>query len=460
MAETDNNAPGGVNDPVKMRNTETAALKRVPVSPNAASASSAARKTIKLKPLVPSGTGASSAAPASAPASAPRSVPPPSILMNHKPAAPKTEEPPKFMSTNTAPIGKISKPNPEKPIPAADLGDAPTKTVSIPRLQAKMTAKPAVTAPAAPAAAPTTATVSVPKITPAAPKPAPPAAPTTATVSVPKITPSAPKPAPAPATVGVPKITPFKKPESAAPAAAPATATVGVPKIRPAAPAAQPAPTDPKSATVALTPGDAVTTTTQGMEKQAIDQAKQQSGLQGAKPAIKLRPSNSPTQQPEALSPVSPTIKLTPKADSTVSPMPPPAEPEAENADSSKVTVTTKIPRKTLQLKPKMPSAPTEAKLKEQGDIANQNIKSGVEAGDQTIQQTDSAQDDKPLVDTDKDKKGKNAEPNIIFSISAILAFLIIGYTVFALTAQFLNMWEGKQLPVAGFQQIFNSSKK
>ena len=57
MAETDNNAPGGVNDPVKMRNTETAALKRVPVSPNAASASSAARKTIKLKPLVPSGTG-------------------------------------------------------------------------------------------------------------------------------------------------------------------------------------------------------------------------------------------------------------------------------------------------------------------------------------------------------------------------------------------------------------------
>ena len=466
MAETDNNAPGGVNDPVKMRNTETAALKRVPVSPNAASASSAARKTIKLKPLVPSGTGASSAASASAPASAPRSVPPPSILMNHKPAAPKTEEPPKFMSTNTAPIGKISKPNPEKPIPAADLNDAPTKTVSIPRLQAKMTAKPAVTAPAAPAAAPTTATVSVPKITPAAPKPvpAPAAAPTTATVSVPKITPAAPKPAPAPAsapataTVGVPKITPFKKPEPAAPAAAPATATVGVPKIKPAAPAPQPAPVDPKSATVALTPGDAVTTTTQGMEKQAIDQAKQQSGLQGAKPAIKLRPSNAPTQQPETLSPVSPTIKLTPKTDSAVSPMPPPAGPEAENADSSKVTVTTKIPRKTLQLKPKMPSAPTEAKLKEQGDIANQNIKSGVEAGDQTIQQQSDAapEENKPPIEL----KAKNAEPNIIFSISAILAFLIIGYTVFALTAQFLNMWEGKQLPVAGFQQIFDSSKK
>ncbi|MBE6374366.1 MAG: hypothetical protein E7055_20165 [Lentisphaerae bacterium] len=520
MAETDNNAPGGVNDPVKMRNTETAALKRVPVSPNAASASSAARKTIKLKPLVPSGTGSSSAAPASAsapaPAAAPRSVPPPSILMNHKPAAPKTEEPPKFMSTNTAPIGKITKPAPEKPIPAADLNDAPTKTVSIPRLQAKMAAAPAAPAAAAPAA-PATATVSVPKTTPAAPKPAPApaaAAPATATVSVPKITPAAPKPAPAPAaaapatatvsvpkvtppapaaaapatatvgvpkvtpaaskpapapaaaapataTVGVPKITPAApKPAPAPAAAAPATATVGVPKIKPAAPAAEPAPADPKSATVALTPGDAAATTTQGMEKQAIDQAKQQSGMQGAKPAIKLRPSNAPTQQQETLSPVSPTIKLTPKADSAVSPMPPPAEPESapENVDP-KATVTTKIPRKTLQLKPKMPSAPTEAKLKEQADIANQNIKSGVEAGDQTIQQqTDSAQDDKPAVG--KNKKGKSAEPNIIFSISAILAFIIIGYTVFALTAQFLNMWEGKQLPVAGFQQIFNSSKK
>ena len=118
-------------------------------------------------------------------------------------------------------------------------------------------------------------------------------------------------------------------------------------------------------------------------------------------------------------------------------------------------------PEKTLQLKPKMPAASNEARLKEQGDIANQNIKSGVEAGDQTIQQEVGGDENKPAeTPLDKDKKGKTAEPNIIFSISAILAFLIIGYTVFALTAQFLNMWEGKQLPVAGFQQIFDSSKK
>ena len=439
MAETDNKAPGGVNDPVTMRNTETAALKRVPVSPNAASASSAARKTIKLKPLAPSGIGASAAAPASAT----RSVPPPSILMNHKPAAPISEEPPKFMSTNTAPINKIAKPQQEKPIPAANLNDAPTKTVSIPRLQAKMNARPPAPAAApAPDPAPATATVSVPKATPA-PKPAPPVGPpSTATVSVPKIT---------PATVSVPKITPATKPAPGAPAVS--TATVGVSRIKPAA--AGTAPVDPKSATVVL-PGGESATTTQGIQRQAIDQAKMQSGLQGAKPAIKLRPSNAPAQSPETLSPVSPTIKLTPKADSTVSPMPPPAEPE--QTDASQVTVTTKIPRKTLQLKPKMPAAATEARLKEQGDIANQNIKSGVEAGEQSIKQENEPPVEKAVAKSKKDSS--NAEPNIIFSISAIIAFIIIGYTVFALTAQFLNMWEGQKLPVAGFQQIFDSSKK
>ena len=104
MAENDNNAPaGGINnDPLKMRNTETAALKRIPVSPNSASASSAARKTIKLKPLMPS--SAAPAAPAAAPGTAPKPVAPPSFLLNRKPAAPAAEEPPKFMSTNTAPI--------------------------------------------------------------------------------------------------------------------------------------------------------------------------------------------------------------------------------------------------------------------------------------------------------------------------------------------------------------------
>ena len=465
MAETDNNAPGGVNDPLKMRNTETAALKRIPVSPNTASASSAARKTIKLKPLVP----ASASSPDNpSPAAAPRSVAPPSILMNRKPAAHQAEEPPKFMSTNTAPISKMVKPEAKKPIASSELNETPTKTVSIPRLQAKIAPKPVAPAPA-PAAAGSTATVSVPKINkPAAPAPAPAAAPVTntATVSAPKITkPAAPAPAPAAApvsntaTVSVPKIT---KP-AAGPVISPASIPgQGAADVTPSSPTMAESVPEPSSPTIVL-PTGGVSTNTQGIKKQAIDQAKMQSGLQGAKPAIKLRPSASPNQDPAALSPVSPTIKLAPKTESAVSPMPSPEPAPAPAA--ADVTVTTKIPRKTLQLKPKMPS---EAKLKEQGDIANQKINSGVEEGSQTIEQTgmDPAippqpspiPTEKPL-DVQKKKTG-TGEPHIVFSICAILAFLVVGYIVFALTAQFLNTWEGKKIPVAGFQQIFDSTKK
>ena len=214
-----------------------------------------------------------------------------------------------------------------------------------------------------------------------------------------------------------------------------------------------------------------MSTTTQGIQRQAIDQVKMQSGLQGAKPAIKLRPSNSPSQSPEPLSPVSPTIKLSPKTDSTVSPMPPPP---TEASDPADVTVTTKIPRKTLQLKPKMPSGG--ATLREQGDIANQKIKSGVEEGDQTIKQAGvepskklelkkKPTEETPVptpVEIKPKEKGKYVprEPNIIFSLCAILAFLFIGYTVFALTAQFLNIWQGSQISVPGFQQSSATLKK
>ena len=465
MAETDNN-----NAPLEMRNTETAALKRIPASSNLASASSAARKTIKLKPLMPSSASASgSQSPSPAPAS--KGVVPPSILLNRKPAAAKTDEPPKFMSTNTAPISKMSAvPAPEKPIPVADLNDAPTKTVSIPRLQAKMAAKPAMPTPGFTA----TTTAAVPKATPvpAVPKPVP-----TTTAAVPRATaPAVPKPVPtttaavprATITTAVPRVTPapaVPKPVPTTTAAVPrATITTAVPKVTPGD-------VTSKTPTVVLPAESAVSTTTQGIQKQAIDQAKMQSGLQSAKPAIKLRPSTSPAQSSEPLSSASPTIKLEPKADSTVSPMPP----SPETSNPADVTVTTKIPRKTLQLKPKMP--PGGATLREQGDIANQKITSGVEEGDQTIKQAGVEQEKKlelkkkapsetpaappPVVEKKPKEKGKYVprEPNIIYSLCAILAFLVIGYTVFALTAQFLNIWQGSQISVPGFQQISGSSK-
>ena len=478
MAETDNNTQtDGVNDPLKMRNTETSALKRMPVSANTASASSAARKTIKLKPLMPasgSGAGGEPAAPVSGFAG--RSVPPPSLLMNRKMNAAPVEEPPKFMSTNTAPIGKMTKPDPARPIPAAELGEkvSPTKTVSIPRLKAKPVAVPTpAPAPAAPAAS-TTATVTVPKITKPAPAPAP-AAPTvsTATVVTPRMANPAPAPAPAPAapaasttaTVTVPKIT-KPAPVSVKPTYQ-STATSAVPTIKPAVPAGAPL-AEALSGKTAGAETPSVPPTTQGIQKQAISKAKIQSGIQDAKPAIKLRPSASPTQSAEVLSAASPTIKLSPKTESTVTPVPPPAPAAPADAASEKpeaakpedITVTAKIPRAKLQLKPSkpaMPAAPAEgAQLREQGDIANRLKQRKEEENEQTI-----AQASLDHADSGKKKSAKAAgEPHLIFAICAILAFLVIGYMVFAQVAQYLNTWEKQQIPVVGFEQLDKSLAK
>jgi len=485
MAENDNNAGGINNDPLKMRNTETAALKRIPVSPNSASASSAARKTIKLKPLMPSSSAgrpmspAAPASPAPPQGAAPKTVAPPSFLLNRKPAAPAAEEPPKFMSTNTAPISKMAAPEPQKPIPAAELHaePVPTKTVSIPRLQAKMAPKPA---PAAPQ--PYVSTATAPIAAAAQPPPQKPLA-------------------------------------AAALGSHPAP-----PTVKPAAPTA-----------IEPAPAPAVSTTTQGIQKQTTGQAEIQSGLQSAKSAIKLRPSNAPAQGEAALSTDSPTIKLTPQTSSAVTPVPPaaaqaeaPAAPAtinltpkapnnspvrkpaptinltpkapdnssvrkpsstinltpkapsatpnpesaataagvndtgaapAESAVTAKdVTVTTKIPRSKPRLKPIMPGAAAnsdEAKLREQGDIANQKMEQRAIEDEQTIKQ-ESTRDSQPGAKANagkKDKKG-SGEPHMIFAISAILAFLVIGYMVFALTAQYLTLWEQKSIPVVGFQQL------
>ena len=72
----------------------------------------------------------------------------------------------------------------------------------------------------------------------------------------------------------------------------------------------------------------------------------------------------------------------------------------------------------------------------------------------------DSATDCSSAVEKTLKKKKVSGEPHFIFSICAIVAFLIVGYIVFALSAQFLSTWEGKQIPVAGFQQILDSEKK
>ena len=465
MAETDNNMQAeSVDNSLKMRNTETSALKRMTVSANAASASSAARKTIKLKPLVSSTS--SNPGVQAAPASSSR-VAPPSILLNRKPAAQPADQAPKFMSTNTAPIVKMTKPDAEKPVQSDSLNEKPsaatiTKTVSIPRFQGRNpSAVKAASSPVSPSATTIADGVSIPKKVQ-------PSASGTAAASAPAIS---------TATVATPRITSHASPASpAAPVSPASTASASMPKIsvitgtipkinRSAAAAGSVKPTYISTATAAVPKAGAapapgpMPTITQGIQRQAINQAKMQSGLQEAKPAIKLRPSASPDASPENLSPASPTIKLSPKADSTVSPMPSNAQDSAAAPGREEITVTTKIPRAKLQLRPTASSVsssepPPQARLREQGDISNKLKDQSSQEENQTISQSAEVQEEKPAENAAPEVDEQKNEPNIIFAVCAILAFLVIGYTVFALTAQYLNTWEQKKIPVVGFEQI------
>ncbi len=226
-------------------------------------------------------------------------------------------------------------------------------------------------------------------------------------------------------------------------------------------------------------------TTTQGMQKQsqAIAAAKMQSGLQSAKPAIKLRPSAASASPDEKLTPSSPTVRLQPKVDSAVTPLPPtdsrPIEveqkpPAPAAAPPAGNTVTTKIPRsKVVLAKPSMPSAAPAAdqpSLRQQGDIAAANLSAaGVAEAEQAIQLTmkkeeiklpEQAPEAAPGAEAvtpeevAAEKKAGKDEPNLFFAICAILAFLVVGYMVFALTAQYLTTWEKQQIPVVGFREL------
>jgi len=228
-------------------------------------------------------------------------------------------------------------------------------------------------------------------------------------------------------------------------------------------------------------------TTTQGIQRQsqAIAAAKMQSGLQSAKPAIKLRPSAASSPSEEKLTPSSPTVRLQPKVDSAVTPLPPtdsrpieveqkapppPAAPPAGN------TVTTKIPRSKVVLqKPTLTTssaAPADQPaLRQQGDIAAANLSTaGVAEAEQAIQLTlkkeepKAAQEAAPETPAEGEpavveevaagKSSGKDEPNLFFAICAILAFLVVGYMVFALTAQYLTTWEKQQIPVVGFREL------
>lgn len=451
MSENEINTPAGGIDPLKMRNTETAALKRMP--PNSSPASAAARKTIKLKPLapssgeqpaaVPTATVPLSKIPSPAKSAAPsRPVPPPTILLNKQPAAPSAEAAPQFMSTNTAPVNKVAVPQPVSPLAAADLGEKTAEG--------------------------STATVSISRMKPPAPKmEAAPQYVSTATTHVPPIG----KPA-----VG----SPIKPGSLGTQPQYVSTATTHVPSM-------------PKPEAGAPLKGSEFNTNTQGIRKQseAIAQAKMQSGLQGAKPAVKLRPSAAPSA--EAVTASSPTIRLTPKTESAVTPVPPPAS--AGKVED--ITVTTRIPRKPFKpmaapqpsaapapapvpesaptpasapaaeapAAPKMPgrlklektAAPAEKDgpgLKVQDELTGKVRSNGNVGGEQVITQAKEDAEKTEAAAANAKKGKRRNEPNLFFAICAILAFLVIGYTVFVLAAQFLNTWEQQSIPVVGFEQL------
>ncbi len=603
---TPNDSNGGANDPLKLRNTDTATLKRIPVT-NPALASSAAKKTIKLKPLAPRSTPEASedpsltetvplgqsAPPPVKPASPSAPVPAPTILLTRAPK-PAPASTPQFMSTATAPVSHVAKPAPVVPVPASSLGvneagpkaekgegdnltAAPTASQPVEKVKIKPSifVKPAspvppvspsvppaaAVAPAAPAVPQTpkyvsTATGAISPIKPGEGTPGgaqPPKYVSTATGAIPPIKPGEGTPGGAQppkyvstatgaispikpgdgtpggaqppkyvstATGAIPAVKPGGVPGGGAqPPKYVSTATGAMPAIKPNEPPAENAvgvqPPQVSTATTAVPrPAGSVIspsaktrleppisvppgpdgTTTQGIQKQsqAIAAAKMQSGLQSAKPAIKLRPSAASGAPDEKLTPSSPTVRLQPKADSAVTPVPPtdsrPIEVEQKPAPAVAAppvgnTVTTKIPRgKVVLQKPAMPSgAGTPADqpaLRQQGDIAAANLSStGVAEAEQAIQLTLKKEEAKgpsanaseiplptevPLEEVpikEKKQTGKD-EPNLFYAICAILAFLVVGYMVFALTAQYLTTWEKQQIPVVGFEELSKTLHK
>ena len=446
---------GGLNDPLKLRNTDTGTLKRVPAA-TPAMASSAARKTIKLKPLAPSPNADGSVSTAT---------------------IPMGQQPPRTVSTATIPMASSPKP---APMPPPKPSVVATTTQGIARPKPVAPAKPSVVS---------TTTQGI-----ARPKPVAPAKPSVVSTTTQGI--ARPKP-----------VAPAK------PSAAP-TSTQGIAKPKPVT--VTPPPANPSP----------VPTTTQEIGKASSHStlaAVHQSGLQTAKPAIKLRPSAAPAEPSatgssaasqtiklapkpastaEAASASAQTLKLTPKTPSTVSPVPP--QPEEEAGE----TKTIRMPKKTMpapsaapasaqtiKLMPKTPStvspvppqpqekaeAPAESAAPQAPKMPKLSIPSkapvapqpsdptvsihvqqdipttkneAVQAEEQAIQIDQEKADEEARAQAALREAARKAEPSIFFTVCACLTLVLMLYVVYAMSAQFFNQWSEKSIPVFGFEQI------
>lgn len=415
---------GGLNDPLKLRNTDTGTLKRVPAA-TPSIASSAARKTIKLKPLTatPDAEGTVSTA---------------TIPMGQAPQS-------RTVSTATIPLSPSPKPvsmPPPKPsaVPTTTQGIARPKPLS-------QTAQPVVPKPVPT----TTQGIARPKPVAVPPKPAGGVVPTT-TQGIAR--PSSHSTLSAVHQSGLQTAKPaIKLRPSAAPGEAPATPSAAssaasqtiklAPKPASAVPppaetAAAPSAASASAQTLKLTPKTPSTVAPVPPPEEEGGETK----------TIRIPKKSVPS--PSAAPASAQTIKLTPKTPSTVAPVPPPAEPAPAAPQAPKLSIPSKAP-----VAPQ-PSDPT-VSLHVQGDIPTTKGGAVKEAEDQAIkleQEKASEEEAKAKEAALKAaKKGKD-EPSLFFAICACLTLVLMLYVVYAMSAQYFNQWSEQSIPVFGFEQI------
>ena len=415
---------GGLNDPLKLRNTDTGTLKRVPAA-TPSIASSAARKTIKLKPLTatPDAEGTVSTA---------------TIPMGQAPQS-------RTVSTATIPLSPSPKPvsmPPPKPsaVPTTTQGIARPKPLS-------QTAQPVVPKPVPT----TTQGIARPKPVAVPPKPAGGAVPTT-TQGIAR--PSSHSTLSAVHQSGLQTAKPaIKLRPSAAPGEAPATPSAAssaasqtiklAPKPASAVPppaetAAAPSAASASAQTLKLTPKTPSTVAPVPPPEEEGGETK----------TIRIPKKSVPS--PSAAPASAQTIKLTPKTPSTVAPVPPPAEPAPAAPQAPKLSIPSKAP-----VAPQ-PSDPT-VSLHVQGDIPTTKGGAVKEAEDQAIklEQEKASEEEARAKEAalKAAKKGKD-EPSLFFAICACLTLVLMLYVVYAMSAQYFNQWSEQSIPVFGFEQI------
>ena len=407
---------GGLNDPLKLRNTDTGTLKRVPAA-TPAMASSAARKTIKLKPLAPSPNADGSVSTAT---------------------IPMGQQPPRTVSTATIPMTPSPKPAPSVP-PKPSVVSTTTQGI----------ARPKPVAPAKPSMG-QTSTQGIAKPQPAPPPSPAPSPVSTTTQEIGK--PSSHSTLAAVHQSGLQTAKPaIKLRPSAAPAEPPASGASAASQTIKLAPKPASAPgTPPSPSAVSAASAQTIRLTPKTPSTVAPVPPVQEDESGGETKTIRMpkKTVSSPSAAPAASAQ---TIRLTPKTPSTVAPVPP----VQEEASAEAAPQAPKAPRLSIPSKAPVapqPSDPT-VSIHVQQDIPTTKNEA-VKAEDQAIQLDQEKADEEAEEQAALREAARRAEPSIFFTVCACLTLVLMLYVVYAMSAQFFNQWSEKSIPVFGFEQI------